>query len=144
MKRPKRVLIYSIVLWLIALMNGLGCITSWQSESEIINALRPIRIPLLIFGACALGFAGFALLKRISWTRFLVVLSLTLHIIYMIVYNWQVLHKDGEPMGLEWMGFMILIIMALGMFIPVMIIPFTPKFSRYLRSQRDDSHAKQV
>ena len=133
MKRPKRVIIYSVVLGLLALLYLVGCVMSWESQSEIINALRFVRIPLFIACAFILAFTSYALLNQKAWSRLLVALSFALHYAYIIYYNIKVLNKDGTPEGVELVGFAIGMSMLLMIMIAICTPPFTPKFKAYIK-----------
>ena len=137
MERPRSVLIYSIILWVIASLYIIGGANSLGSESEIIRALTPWR--LTIFGICAVGFvvAGILLLRRIAFGRVLVVASVLLHMAYVIHYNLKVLYKNGEPTTIEWIGMSIVLGVIFMVMLAIGIIPFTPKFSRFLKSREN-------
>ncbi len=137
MKTPKRVYLFSCLLCLIAILHTFGIINTWNSKSEIMQSLRGIRIPLFAFSSAMLVIASMALLTQRPWGRICLISASLCHYAYMMLYNLRVLFDSGNPVGLRWVGFTIGMIIMFFVMLAICLVPFAPKFDRYLR-KRDE------
>ena len=129
---PKRVYIYSTMLFLLGLLYLFGYINSSGSDSPIIRNLAPLRLVIFILCSACFGAAGVLLLKRKPLGRLLVIVGLLAHFSYILYFNIQLVTKDSSSSGVPLVGMIIGMATFLLVFCLFGAIPFTPKFSTYL------------